>query len=141
MTYMADTLEQIAERLTTELFTNGQGQHADRLVLTQRLGSGAEADLGGWCELAVRDRIISALQSLARERDDLQRALNATTYQRDEAWSGLREAEAALATLRANEDAIRSTCGWKRDGRELPDLVADLAARLSAQEPRGQEGE
>jgi hypothetical protein len=108
---MADTLEQIAERLTTELFTNGQGQHADRLVLTQRLGSGAEADLGGWCELAVRDRIISALQSLARERDD----------------------------LRANEDAIRSAYGWKRDGRELPELIAELAASLSVQEPRGQE--
>jgi hypothetical protein len=109
---MADTLKQIAERLTNELFTNGQGQHADRLVLTQRLGSGAEADLGGWCERAVRDRILSALQSLAQERE----------------------------ALRANEDAIRSAYGWKRDGRELPDLVADLAARLSVQEPRGQEG-
>jgi hypothetical protein len=59
---MADTLDQIAERITTELFTNGQGQHADRLVLTQRLGSGAEADLGGWCEGAIRDRLLHALR-------------------------------------------------------------------------------
>jgi predicted mannosyl-3-phosphoglycerate phosphatase (HAD superfamily) len=74
---MADTLEQIAEHLT-------------RLAL----------DHDSSTYEAQHDEILSALQSLARERD----------------------------ALRANEDAIRSTYGWKRDGRELPDLVAELVA-------------
>jgi hypothetical protein len=90
---MADTLEQIAERLMREY------AHCD-------------FDDCGHCS-EQQHAILSALQSLARERD----------------------------ALRANEDAIRSTYGWKRDGRERPTLVAELAASLSAQEFRGQEGE
>jgi hypothetical protein len=69
---MADTLEQIAERLGDEVPDD-----------------------------STRAWILSALQSLARERD----------------------------ALRANEAAIRSTYGWKRDGRELPELVAELAQK------------
>jgi hypothetical protein len=94
---MADTLEQIAERLVED-YAHCDGVHQSR-----------------HCDDCDHQRgaILSALQSLTRERD----------------------------ALRANEDAIRSTYGWKRDGRELPALVAELAASLSAQEFRGQEGE
>jgi hypothetical protein len=94
MTYMADTLEQIAEQIMRD---HG---HCDLYACC------------GHCR-EHEAAILSALQSLARERD----------------------------ALRANEDAIRSAYGWKRDGRELPALVAELAASLSAQEFRGQEGE
>jgi hypothetical protein len=106
MTYMADTLEQIVERIQDTL-----SYHWDEECVAL-----VPEECDGQRPLCRRPRLLrdalSALQSLARERD----------------------------ALRANEAAIRSTYGWKRDGRELPDLVADLAARLSVQEPR-QEGE
>ena len=48
----------LAERIARDLFTNGQGEHADRLVLVV---AGVSYDLGGWCESAVVDRIVMAL--------------------------------------------------------------------------------
>lgn len=49
---------QIAERIVKELFINGQGSKADRLVLTTSDGR----DLGGWCERAVVDVIVNGLK-------------------------------------------------------------------------------
>jgi hypothetical protein len=42
----------IATKIADELFRNGSGQKADRLVLVQ-----GDRDLGGWCKAAVIDRI------------------------------------------------------------------------------------
>lgn len=58
---------QVAERIARSLFTNGQGQRAQRLVLT--VDGPPLRDLGGWCERAVVDRIAEALaQSAAASR-------------------------------------------------------------------------
>ena len=59
---MSDIPQEILTRidaLVDELFVNGMGREADRLVLTTKEGG----DLGGWCKGAVRDRI----QAAARE--------------------------------------------------------------------------
>jgi len=52
-------LLQLATAIADELFTNGQGQRAERLVLTSRFGS----DLGGWCQRAVIDVIARQLRA------------------------------------------------------------------------------
>lgn len=52
-----------ADSLVADLFTNGCGQAALRLVLTDMGGR----DLGGWCRGAVRDRIEPALSRARRE--------------------------------------------------------------------------
>ena len=52
-----------AEQTTEWLFVNGQGQRADRLVLS----AGFHRDLGGWCRGAVTDAIEAALLAVAAE--------------------------------------------------------------------------
>ncbi len=49
-----------AEAVTRDLFTNGQGQRAERLVLW------AGRDLGGWGEAVVVDRITEAIEAALR---------------------------------------------------------------------------
>jgi len=53
---MSDT--QIAERIVDYLFVNGQGQQAERLVLTSCEGK----NLGGWSRGPVRDIIVKAIR-------------------------------------------------------------------------------
>ncbi len=47
--------EALAEQITEDLFTNGAGERAERLVLT--VDGPPKRDLGGWCERAMADRI------------------------------------------------------------------------------------
>ena len=47
----------LAVEIAAHLFINGQGEEADRLVLTAKDGS----DLGGWCQMAVIDVIRQVL--------------------------------------------------------------------------------
>lgn len=66
--------EQQLQALVDELFTNGDGTQAHRLVLTSMDGR----DLGGWCRQAVVDRIRAAVRAGAAlppqlERKELQR--------------------------------------------------------------------
>lgn len=49
----------LARQIAMDLFTNGQGQHADRLVLV--IDGPLRQDLGGLGERAVVDRIQMAL--------------------------------------------------------------------------------
>lgn len=51
------TKRELAMKIARDLFTNGIGQIAKRLVME----SDTKSDLGGWCESAVEDRIFSAL--------------------------------------------------------------------------------
>lgn len=47
----------VSEKIVDDLFVNGQGQEAERLVLM----SCDRKDLGGWSRRAVVDRIVQAL--------------------------------------------------------------------------------
>lgn len=53
-----ETLLSIAESITNQLFTNGLGNEAQRLVLMSKHGK----DLGGWCRKAVMDRVVECLE-------------------------------------------------------------------------------
>lgn len=55
-------LEDLIEIILNELFINGFGQEADRLVLTTKEGR----DLGGWCRKAVHDRLLAILKGRCR---------------------------------------------------------------------------
>ena len=50
--------EELAKSIARTLFTNGQGKHAQRLVLEIP----GVKDGGGWCEQAVVDQILKALE-------------------------------------------------------------------------------
>lgn len=54
-------LRPLAESIASDLFTNGQGEYASQLRLTSATGR----YLGGWCEGAVRDRILDQLVEAA----------------------------------------------------------------------------
>lgn len=49
----------LAERIAHEIFVNGSGEEADRLVLTSRAGR----DLGGWCKGVIADKINEVLNA------------------------------------------------------------------------------
>jgi hypothetical protein len=54
------TTEELSDRVTkivSELFTGGNGQKADRLVLTSK----TRGDMGGWCEEAMVTQIMNGL--------------------------------------------------------------------------------
>lgn len=53
-----DPFEALADRIVADLFRNGAGQEADRLVLTSKDGR----DLGGWSRGPVRDVILRELR-------------------------------------------------------------------------------
>lgn len=52
--------QQFAKMIARDLFTNGAGQRASRLVLTV---DAPHSDLGGWGEAAMADRIAVVLTS------------------------------------------------------------------------------
>lgn len=54
---------QIAKRIAAELFTNGRGNVAERLVLMNQRGQ----DLGGWGRRPVEDVIVRVLTELFSE--------------------------------------------------------------------------
>lgn len=54
--------QQVALSLVNDLFVNGNGERADRLLLVDK----NSRDLGGLCESAVRDRILDALADADR---------------------------------------------------------------------------
>jgi hypothetical protein len=56
-------IELLADRLVSDLFVNGSGEQAHRLVLTTEDGR----ELGGWGQRPVRDRIVSALLAASGE--------------------------------------------------------------------------
>jgi hypothetical protein len=56
---MTSTLaRQIAQRIADDLFVNGEGVEAERLVLWL---DSQDANLGGWSKRAVIDRIVKVL--------------------------------------------------------------------------------
>ena len=55
------TLEELATRLVRDLFINGAGQQADRLVMMR---DGEKGDLGGWSE---KGAIWQLTRTLGRE--------------------------------------------------------------------------
>ncbi len=50
-------LREALEQAVRDLFTNGRGERADRLVLMK-----ASRDIGGWCESAVVNRLLARLR-------------------------------------------------------------------------------
>lgn len=65
-THISDErLRQAAKELLDQLFVNGFGQEAERLVLMSADGK----DLGGWCKQAVLDTVESVFQRERRQRD------------------------------------------------------------------------
>jgi hypothetical protein len=52
------TMRELAEQIADDLFTNGEGKPADRLVLTVN----GRRDLGGWSRGAVIDRVVAILK-------------------------------------------------------------------------------
>lgn len=71
----ADPIEQFLE----ELFTNGQGERADRLVLTDERGR----DLGGWGRHALRDRLQAFQRVKANTVEDESTVLPPPGLERD----------------------------------------------------------
>ena len=60
----AVTIHELAEQIADDLFTNGDGKRADRLVLTA--DGPPRRDLGGWSRRAVMDRVAAIPQARAR---------------------------------------------------------------------------
>lgn len=55
----------VARRIAKRLFINGQGDRAERPVLTiDRAGEGNDRNLGGWGEAPVADQIARVLMGL-----------------------------------------------------------------------------
>jgi hypothetical protein len=55
---------EIATAIVDDLFTNGAGEAADRLVMIQELEGGRRRDLGGWSKVAVQDRVAKLLEGV-----------------------------------------------------------------------------
>lgn len=53
-------MRELAETIADDLFINGAGDEADRLVLT--IDKPTERNLGGWSRRAVTERVIKALR-------------------------------------------------------------------------------
>lgn len=54
---------EVARRITLDLFTNGQGDKAERLVMLDADGK----DLGGWSPLGMASRIAGILWDIAED--------------------------------------------------------------------------
>lgn len=63
-----DRLE-LVNAIVEDLFRNGDGREAARLVLTSREGG----DLGGWNRIAVTDRIVRAIAPALDELEAIRR--------------------------------------------------------------------
>src|SRR5688572_9904380 len=57
-------LQALAEEIARDLFTNGAGQRAKRLVLLREYEVNVEHSLGGWGEKPMADHIAQLLQKL-----------------------------------------------------------------------------
>lgn len=61
-----DLHEELAKAITSDLFVNGAGETADRLVMVKDQVFGEkripEKNLGGWCSQAVIDRVRDAMR-------------------------------------------------------------------------------
>ncbi len=67
MIFMKRQIRNIAKAIASDLFTNGVGQHAGRLVLVSlKLDDAPERNLGGWSEGAVVDRVSAILEKRLR---------------------------------------------------------------------------
>lgn len=55
-------IKRLAEAIAADLFTNGSGDHADRLVMID----GAGRNLGGWSERAMANRIAKMLREAGK---------------------------------------------------------------------------
>ena len=62
MTTTVDELEKLADRIAADLFTDGSGVTADRLVMVIEPPSGAQVQRGGWSRRPARDRILAELK-------------------------------------------------------------------------------
>jgi len=62
MSQPEDKAFQVAQLLVQELFQNGNGEEAARLVLT--VDTPAHRDLGGWSRLAAQNRIADILRDV-----------------------------------------------------------------------------
>lgn len=60
-----DEATAVAERIVARLFTNGQAEEAERLVLT--VDGPPKRDLGGWGRLGARDQIVAVLLEMQTE--------------------------------------------------------------------------
>lgn len=60
----------LARTIARDLFTNGAGDRADRLICVQEPEGtqGPKTNLGGWCEKAVADRIVGILNGTIKPR-------------------------------------------------------------------------
>ena len=56
----------IAEKIAEELFTNGNGDKADRIQLCQKTEGTVERDLGGWCKEAA----VGVIERVLDEHDN-----------------------------------------------------------------------
>lgn len=59
------TIDQQADAIVEFLFTNGAGQHADRLVLTRETPQ--THDIGQWDRVGVKQAIVVVLNNSIRE--------------------------------------------------------------------------
>jgi hypothetical protein len=100
----------LPERIAEHLFTNGDGQRAERLVLT--VDGPPKRDLGGWCFAAVVDYLRDQLAALAVEASAGSVTLSATDAR-------------ALAFLlaRAIHDDAEASDDDRREARKLLDKL------------------
>ena len=57
----------IAEKIAEELFTNGNGDKADRIQLCKKNGGILERDLGGWCKKSAIAAIAKVLKECSEQ--------------------------------------------------------------------------
>jgi len=55
---------EIATAIVEDIFTNGAGEKADRLVMVLELEGGRRRDLGGWSRVAIQDRVARLLEGV-----------------------------------------------------------------------------
>lgn len=57
----------LAEQIASDLFTNGEGNRAERLVMLSKDGH----DLGGWCYASVVERVCEALTRTTKSTNQI----------------------------------------------------------------------
>lgn len=107
---MSDSL---AKQIAEQLFTNGAGEKAQRLVLELP----GKRDGGGWCQKAVEDQVAERIaqlqadnQRLQGERDALQATLDEAKKGWDSAIADLREAARICKEVETQRDALLEAC-------------------------------
>ena len=68
MTFTDKQIDNLANRIACDLFTNGNGDHAARLVLESlRLTNAPASELGGWTESAAASSIKKTITNFVRK--------------------------------------------------------------------------